>query len=56
MPASVTVEGGLGGGSGSDLDSFSNASLEPPAITAYNHDILGIYLVIIIPHMVANRG
>ena len=26
MPASVTVEGG---GSGSDLDSFSNASLMP---------------------------
>ena len=39
MPASVTVEGG---GSGSDLDSFSNASLEPPAITVYNHDVLGV--------------
>ena len=37
MPASVTVEGG---GSGSDLDNFSNASLEPPAITVY--DVLGV--------------
>ena len=47
MPASVTVEGG---GSGSDLDSFSNASLEPPAITVYNHDVLGVYLVLSIPY------
>ena len=38
MPPSVTVEGG---GSGSDLDSFSNASLEPPAIVVYNPDVLG---------------
>ena len=37
VPASVTVEGG---GSGSDLDSFSNASLEPPAITVYNPCVL----------------
>ena len=39
MPASLTVEGG---GSESDLDSFSNASLEPPAITVYNPDVLGV--------------
>ena len=39
MPVSVTVEGG---GSGSDLDSFSNASLEPRAITVYNPDVLGV--------------
>ena len=39
MPASVMVEGG---GSGSDLDSFSNTSLEPPAIAVYNPDILGV--------------
>ena len=53
MPASVTVEGG---GSGSYLDYFSDASLEPPAIAVYNPDVLGIYLVFIIPHMMANRG
>ena len=54
MPASVTVEGG---GYGSYLDCFSDASLEPPAITVYNTDVLGVYLVlIIIPHMMANRG
>ena len=39
MPASVTVEGG---GSVSDLDSFSNASLEPPAIRVYNPIVLGV--------------
>ena len=34
MPASVTVEGGA---SGPDLDCFSDASLEPPAISVtYN--------------------
>ena len=49
MPASVTVEGG---GSGSYLDCFS----EPPAIAVYNPDVLGVYLVFIIPHMMANRG
>ena len=37
VPASVTVEGG---GSGSDFDSLSNASLKPPAI----------------PHIMANWG
>ena len=54
MPASVTVEGG---GSGSDLDCFSYASLEPPAIAVYNPDVLGVYLVLIrpTPHMMANR-
>ena len=39
MPASVTVEGW---GSGSDLFSLSNASLEPPADAAYNRDVLGV--------------
>ena len=39
MPASVTVEGG---GSGSYLDCFSDASL---AIAVYNPDVLGVYLV-----------
>ena len=39
MPASVTVEGG---GSGSYLDSLSNASLKPPAIRVYNHIVLGV--------------
>ena len=48
MPASVTVDGW---GSGSDLDSFSDASLEPPAIAVYNPYVLGVYLVLIIPHM-----
>ena len=51
MPASVTVEGG---GSGSDLDSFSDASQDPPAIAVYNADVLGVYLVLIIPHMMAH--
>ena len=37
MPASVTVECG---GSGSDLDSFSNTSLEPPAIMVFNPDVI----------------
>ena len=50
MPASVT-----GGGSGSDLDCFSDASLEPPAMAVYNPDVLGVYLVLI-PHMVAIWG
>ena len=36
---SVTVEGG---GSGSDLECFSDASLEPPAIVVYNPDVLGV--------------
>ena len=45
VPASVTVEGG-----GSYMDCFSDASLEPPAIAVYNSDILGVYLVFIIPH------
>ena len=53
MPASVTVEGG---GSGSYLDCFSDASLGPTAIAVYNPDVLGVYLVFIIPHMMANRG
>ena len=53
VPASVTVEGG---GSGSYLDSFLDASLEPPAIAVYNPDVLGVYPVFIIPHMMANRG
>ncbi len=53
VPASVTVEGG---GSGSYLDCFSDASLEPPTIAVYNPDVLGVYLVFIIPHMMANRG
>ena len=53
VPASVTVEGG---GSGSYLDCFSDASLEPPAIAVYNPDVLGVYLVLVIPHMMANRG
>ena len=39
MPASVTVEGG---GSGANLDSLSNASLKPPAITVDNPDVLGV--------------
>ena len=43
MPASVTVESG---GSGSYLDCFSDASLEPPAIAGYNPDVLGVYLVL----------
>ena len=46
MPASVTVEGG---GSGSYMDCFSDASLEPPVIAVYNPDVLGVY-------MMANRG
>ena len=50
VPASVT-----GGGFGSDLDCFSDASLEPPAIAVYNPDVLGVYLVLI-PHMVAIWG
>ena len=45
MPASVTVEGG---GSGSYLDCFSDASLEPP-IAVYNPDVLGVYIVLVIP-------
>ena len=53
MPASVTVEGGR---SGPYLDCFSDASLEPPAIAVYNPGVLGVYLVFIIPHMMANRG
>ena len=53
MPASVTVEGG---GSGLDLDCFPDASLEQPAIAVYNPDVLGVYLVLIIPRVVANRG
>ena len=53
MPASVTVEGG---GSGSYLDCFSDASLEPLAIAVYNPDVLGVYFVLVMPHMVANRG
>ena len=53
MPASVTVEGW---GSGSDLDCLSDSSLEPPAIAVYNPHVLGVYLVLIIPHMMANRG
>ena len=39
MPASVTVEGGR---SGSDLDSFANTSLKPPAITVDNPNVLGV--------------
>ena len=53
MPASVTVEGG---GSGSDLDCLSDASLELPAIAVYNPDVLGVYVVLIIPYMMAIRG
>ena len=53
MPASVTVEGG---GSGSYLYCFSDVSLEPPVIAVYNPDVLGVYLVLSIPHMMANRG
>ena len=53
MPASVTVEGG---GSGSYLGCFLDASLEPPAIAVYDPDVLGVYIVSIIPHMMANRG
>ena len=53
VPASVTVQGW---GSGSYLDCVSDASLEPPAIAVYNPDVLGVYLVFIIPHMMANRG
>ena len=54
MPASVTVEGG---GSGSYLDCFSDASPEPSAIAVYNPDVLGVYIfVLIIPHMMASRG
>ena len=49
MPASVTVEGG---GYGSDLDCFSDASLEPPAIAVYNPDVLGVCVVLIMPHIV----
>ena len=45
MAVSVTVEGG-----GSDLDCFSEAYLEPPAIAVYNPDFLGVFLVLIIPH------
>ena len=44
MHASVPVEGG---GSGSYLDCFSDASLEPPTIVVYNPDVLGVYLVFI---------
>ena len=39
MPATVSVEGG---GSGSDLNRLSNASLKPPAITVDNPDVLGV--------------
>ena len=53
MPASVTVEVG---GSGSYLDCFSDDYLESPAIAVYNPDVLGVYLVFIISHMMANRG
>ena len=53
MPACVTV---VGGGSGSDLGCFSDTSLEPPTIAVYNPDVLGVYIMLIIPHMVANRG
>ena len=49
VPASVTVEVG---GSGSYLDCFTDASLEPPAIAVYNPDVLGVYLVLIIPHYI----
>ena len=57
MLASVTVENG---GSGSDLDCFSGlllrfCFLEPPAIAVYNPDVLGVYIVYIITHMVANQ-
>ena len=47
MPASLTVEGG---GSGSYLDCFSDASLGPPAIAVYNPDVLGVYIMLVIPH------
>ena len=50
MPASVTVEGG---GSGSYLDCFSDPSMEPPAIAIY-YPVLGVYLVLITPHMMAS--
>ena len=53
MPASFTVEGG---GSGSCLDCFSDASLEPPAIAVYNPDVIGVYLVFIIPHYDGQPG
>ncbi len=53
MPASVTVEGG---GSGSYLDCLSDASLEPPAIAVYNPDVLGVYIVLIIHHMMSLFG
>ena len=53
MPASVTVEDE---GSGSYLDCFSYTYLEPPAIAVYNPDVLRVYIVLIIPHVMANRG
>ena len=37
VPVSVTIEGG---GSGSDMDSFSNAFLEPPALAVHTPDVL----------------
>ena len=46
MSASVTFEGG---GSGSDLDCFSDVSLELPAIVIYNPDVLVVYFVLSIP-------
>ena len=49
MPASVTIEGG---GSGSYLDCFSDAFLEPPTIAVYNPGVLGLYLVLVIPQLV----
>ena len=42
VSASVTVEAG---GSGSYLDCFSDASLEPPAIAVYNPDVLGMIVL-----------
>ena len=42
--------------SGSDLDCFSDVSVEPPAIAVYTPDVLGVYLVFITSHMMASRG
>ena len=38
------------------MDFFSDVSMEPSAIAIYNPDVLVVYFVLIIPHMVANRG
>ena len=53
MPASVTVEGG---GSGSDLDCFSDTSLEPPAIAIFNPDVLGVYFLHYTTYIMCNTA